>query len=207
MKNRGRARIRTALPRIEALEERALLSGVTESLTTSQSVYQPGQPVQFVLTFTNTGSQVAQIDYGPSNDGFDVMQGGTLVHQSNNGINPMFLTADSLEPGESLTLDGTWNGASNQGSKPAAIPGTFTVTNQLDPTGASATFQIEQPSGKAGSHREREHRDPGSPAGQADRARLQSDQARPAAIDGRGDGPRGRAEIRLRRPFSVRSAR
>ncbi len=146
MKDRGRLKGKIIRPRIEVLERRALLSALAESLVTSQSVYQPGQPVQFVFTMTNTSSQPVHVAYGPSDDGFDITQAGALVYQSNAGINPMFIRLDTVQPGQSLTFDGTWNGLSNQASSSSAPQGTFTVTNQLDPSGPSATFQIEAPS-------------------------------------------------------------
>jgi Intracellular proteinase inhibitor len=146
VKNRGKAGKPIMRPQIEALEGRALLSSLSDNLTTSQPVYQPGQPIQFVFTMTNTGSQPVQTAYGPSDDGFDITQDGTLVYQSNAGINPMFIRLDTLQPGQSVTLEGSWNGISNQGARSAVAAGTFTVTNQLDPNGASATFQIGDPS-------------------------------------------------------------
>ena len=51
-----------------------------------------------------------------------------------------------LQPGQSLTLHAIWNGVPNQaGSSPILAGGTFSVTNELDPGGASASFQIASP--------------------------------------------------------------
>jgi len=115
-------------------------------LTTNQSVYQPGQPIELTFTETNTSSQPVTVAEGPSIDGFDVTQNGKPVWQSNAGINPLFLLADPLQPGQSLTLQRTWDGVPTPGEQPIVPGGTFTVTNQLDPQGASATFQIESSS-------------------------------------------------------------
>jgi hypothetical protein len=149
VKNGATGRKKSARPALESLETRALLSGLTSTLTTSQSVYLPGQPIQFVLTMTNNSSQAVQFGDGPSIDGFDISEGGTLVYQSNGGVNPLFIRLDTLQPGQSFTLSGTWNGVSNQQSSPPVTAGTFTVTNQLDPNGPSATFQIETPPSNA----------------------------------------------------------
>ncbi len=127
---------------IEALEEKALLSAATVSLTTGQSVYQAGQSVHITFTETNKTTQPILIDYGPSNDGFAIEQGGNTVWRSYVGAIPMYLVADTLEPGHSLTLTATWNGVPNVGSlAKAADTGTFVVINQLDPS-VTATFQI-----------------------------------------------------------------
>jgi len=140
--NRAAIAKRMTRPCIEALEDRALLSSLAVSLTTDMPVYQPGQPIEFTFTETNNGTHPVQVVYGPVNDGFDVTQSGSLVWQSNAGVNPMFLRLDTLEPGQSVVLHDTWNGVPNQSNSTTAAVGTFTVTNQLDPTGASATFQI-----------------------------------------------------------------
>jgi hypothetical protein len=41
---------------VEPLECRSLLSGISATLTTDQSVYTAGEPIQMTFTFTNTGS-------------------------------------------------------------------------------------------------------------------------------------------------------
>jgi Domain of unknown function (DUF4232) len=132
------------------LESRALLSGLTgltPSITTDAPVYQPGRPIQIQFTDTNNTSQPIKFVYGPSDDGFDVSEGGAVVYKSNGGVNPMVLLLDTLQPGQSKSFDFTWNGVSGtsgQGTAVSVAPATFTVTNQLDPS-VSATFQIASP--------------------------------------------------------------
>lgn len=138
-----RARQSKRRPVVESLETRALLSALSVSLTTSQSVYQPGQPIPMTFTETNISSQPVKVEEGPSMDGFVVTQNSNIVWQSNAGANPLYIVVETLEPGQSLTLHATWNGSPSQGQTPIVAGGTFTVTNQLDPEGASATFQIE----------------------------------------------------------------
>jgi hypothetical protein len=130
---------------VEPLEGRALLSGLSYSLTTDASTYQVGQPVQMTLTGTNTSDEPVTLAVGQVNSGFIVKQGGQTVWQSNAGINPMVLVQDTVQPGQSLTLHGTWDGTLVNGSTTTTTTGSFVVTNQLDPSGASASFQIESP--------------------------------------------------------------
>jgi hypothetical protein len=127
---------------VESVESRALLSGLSVALTTNASSYEVGQPVQLTFTETNNTSHAVTINEGPSTDGFEIKQAGATVWQSNAGINPLFIVADTLQPGQSLTLTGTWNGVPNVGtSTGAAVTGTFVVVNQLNPT-TTATFTI-----------------------------------------------------------------
>jgi hypothetical protein len=130
---------------VELLESRRLLSSsaLSYSLTTNQSTYQAGQPVQMSFTETNTSSRPVTISIGPSNTGFDVRQNGTLVWVSNAGIQPQFLRQETLLPGQAVTLQATWNGVPNVSGASSHVTGTFTVTNQQAPTDASATFVIQ----------------------------------------------------------------
>ncbi len=127
---------------VEMIESRCLLSALAYSLTTNPSTYQVGQPVQMTFTETNTGSQPVQIAIGPVDSGFDVDQNGVTVWESNAGLQPQYLQIETLQPGQSVTLMATWNGVPNM-VPPTVLSGTFTVTNQQAPTGASASFVIE----------------------------------------------------------------
>jgi hypothetical protein len=80
---------------LERLEGRTLLSGLSYSLTTDLSEYQPGQPIVMTFTATNTGSQPTGIAVGPSVDGFDVSESGKPVWESNTGINPVVLVEEN----------------------------------------------------------------------------------------------------------------
>lgn len=117
---------------LDALEGRALLSGLSYSLTTNQSTYQPGQPVEMSFTETNTSNHVIDATDGPSIDGFDVGQNGKVIWRSNAGPNPMYLRLVPLAPGQSFTLTATWNGVPTGGTSP--VTGTFSIWNQRDPT-------------------------------------------------------------------------
>ncbi len=132
---------------VESLEGRNLLSGLSVSLATDQPVYQVGQPVQISLVETNNTNQPITVDEGPSIDGFIVKQAGASIWRSNAGINPLFVVANTLQPGQSFTLKTTWDGIPNGASQ--AVTGTFEVYNQLILNVAPATFEITDPSSSA----------------------------------------------------------
>src|SRR5262245_50963235 len=124
---------------LEPLEGRSLLSGLAYSLTSNQSVYQPGQPIVMTFQETNVSNQTILVDVGPSIDGFDVTQGGALVWRSNAGFVAQFIELDSLQPGQSFIQTATWDGVPTSGSSP--VSGTFQITNQLH-ADTSATITI-----------------------------------------------------------------
>ena len=68
--------IRRTRLNLEPLEGRSLLSGLAYSLTTDQSAYLPGQPVEMTFQETNVSSQPVTVQEGPSIDGFTVSQDG-----------------------------------------------------------------------------------------------------------------------------------
>ena len=125
---------------LEPLEGRSLLSGLAYSLTTDQSAYQVGQPIVMTFQETNVSAHAITVDDGPSIDGFIVSQDGTEVWRSNSGANPMFVLADTLQPGQSLTLTATWDGVPDGDTAP--VPGTYVIANELDPQAATAMVTI-----------------------------------------------------------------
>jgi hypothetical protein len=74
---------RETRPRVEGLENKALLSGLSVSLTTDKSSYQAGQPISMTLTETNMSNQPITVEDGPSTDGFFVTHDGVTVWSSN----------------------------------------------------------------------------------------------------------------------------
>ena len=98
------------------------LGPVAYSLTTDQSVYQPGQPVEMTFRATNVSSQPVTVEDGPSIDGFTASRDGAVVWRSNAGINPLYIRLETLQPGQSLTLTATWDGIPNGGSA-SGLPG------------------------------------------------------------------------------------
>ena len=130
--------------RIERLEERALLSGVSYTLTTNQSTYQAGQPIQITLTGTNTTNQTIQTIAGPDLDNFVVTENGVAIWDSELVELPLAYLA-TLQPGQSLTETATWDGVPNLGRSSGLAGGSFTVTNAALSSPLSASFQIDTP--------------------------------------------------------------
>ena len=131
---------------LERLEERALLSGLAYSLTTNESNYQPGQPIQISLTVTNTSSQPIKTIDGPDLDHFVVTENGVQVWESESFILPLAGLA-TLQPGQSFTDTDTWNGVPDLGrpSQSVLMGGSFTLTDQSVPGAGSTNFTIDSP--------------------------------------------------------------
>jgi hypothetical protein len=132
---------------LETLEGKALLSGATTGLAASvvatPTTSATGTTVDLSFTETNVSDHDIQVTFGPIDDGFDVARNGTTAWVSNSGIEPQFLELKTLEPGQSLTVSSTWNGQANSPGSTSgpALSGTFTITNQLDPS-ASTTVTL-----------------------------------------------------------------
>ena len=136
--------VRRRCLRIERLEERALLSGVSYTLTTDQSTYQPGQPIQITLTGTNASNQTIKTISGPDLDDFVVTENGVAIWDSEPvSLNLAILT--TLQPGQSFTETATWDGVPNEGPPRALAGGSFKVTNPAVGSTLSASFQINTP--------------------------------------------------------------
>ena len=141
---------RITCPSVEVLEGKSLLStvpgyGLSVSLTATPETTSTGTQVVFNLTETNVTSHEVTVVEGPSNNGFIVSQNRTPVWQSNAGVQPQYLKVDMLQPGQSLTLQSTWNGQANLLPGDPSVTGTFTVVNELDKV-IPATFSIPQAS-------------------------------------------------------------
>jgi hypothetical protein len=145
---------RTIRPSLEVLEGKALLSGVSAtasglaySLTAVASRTVSGAQVVATFTETNVTNQVITVDHGPSDDGFDVAQGGKTIWSSETGAIPAILEVDQLEPHQSLTFTATWDGRANEVNPNESwvegppLSGTFTVSNWMD-QGKTATVTI-----------------------------------------------------------------
>jgi hypothetical protein len=112
-------------------------------IATDKGVYEVGQPVTITFTETNHGAQPLSVLTGPTE--FEVTQNGTIVWSlpsSPNAAQPTWL---AVQPGQSYSQTATW-APSN------AATGTFAASNPFDPTGSSATFQIQTTSPSGGSN-------------------------------------------------------
>jgi hypothetical protein len=136
---------------VDDLEGRSLLSGIMYSLTTDQSTYQVGQPIQMTFTETNTGDQPVTVAVSPTD--FSVTVNGLSIWESNpenDGAQP---TPVTLQPGQSITQTASWDGTvptpdAQQGTITTVDVnrfGTFGVLNPNAPSGDTATFQITNP--------------------------------------------------------------
>ena len=116
---------------------------LSTSLATDKSVYQLGQPIMLNFTETNVGTAPIQVVEGPS--GFVITQNSQEVWKPG----PLPLTPGSaiadrlvtLQPGQSYTQTATWNGVPDK-LPSAYLSGMFAVSNSLEPTGKSTSFQI-----------------------------------------------------------------
>ncbi len=136
----------------EGLEARSLLSGLSYSLTTDQSTYQVGQTIQITFTETNTSDQPVTVEVAPTD--FAISQRGFSIWQSNPGNANQPPTAETLQPGQSVTQTATWDGTTPytpdaQSSNPVTYSlnnwGSFVISNPNAPQGVTATFQISDP--------------------------------------------------------------
>jgi hypothetical protein len=137
---------------VEGLEDRALLSSLAYSLTTDQSVYQVGQPIELTFTETNTGDQPLTVGVSPTD--FSVSQNNAVIWQSNPANVGQSPTSETLLPGQSVSQTASWDGTeayafpsigdSSQSSQVNAF-GTFVVSNPSEPEGLTATFRITNP--------------------------------------------------------------
>ncbi len=137
--------------RVEDLEGRTLLSGIVYSLTTDQSAYQVGQPIQITFTETNTGSQPVTVSVSPTD--FTVSAHGSPIWESNPANENQTSTPVTIQAGQSVSQTATWDGTIAESATQQGVTttyavnqwGTFQVSNPNAPQGDSATFQISNP--------------------------------------------------------------
>ena len=112
---------------------------LTTTITTDKSVYDLGEPAQLTFTETDTGNKPIVVLTGPT--ALEITSNGSNYYDSTVwNATPFSLSWQTLQPGQSYTQTVTWDGYPD-GDR-ALASGTFAVSDLLDPTGASATFQI-----------------------------------------------------------------
>ena len=133
---------------VEGLENKALMSGLSYSLTTDRPTYQVGEPVQMTFTETNSGDQPATI--GPPFDlvQFEIDHDGNSIWGNLMSFSPTTVT---LQPGQSYSQTMTWDGQTPPTEEgpptwepvPINLLGTFDVSAFGDSvTEQQATFQV-----------------------------------------------------------------
>jgi hypothetical protein len=143
---------RRAMLGVEALEGRTLLSSLSYSLTTNQSVYQVGQPIELTFTETNVTDAPVTVEVHPTD--FTVSQNNAAVWQSDTANAGQPPTSETLQPGQSESQTASWEGTCSYSSPGlgSSAPmsainlfGTFTVSNPNAPPGQNPSFQITDP--------------------------------------------------------------
>jgi hypothetical protein len=108
--------------------------GLSITVTTNHSHYALGQNVQMSVTATNNTNHNITVWVGPNSNVFTITRNGKVVWRSNSGPQPLYPSvAKVIAPGQSLTLTAVWK---------AALNGTFVVSNQMAPSGPTATFTV-----------------------------------------------------------------
>ncbi len=119
-------------------------NNLVTSVTTDQSTYDFGQPVNMNFTETNNGDQPIVILTGATS--FQISQNGTTVwDEASSQAGPIAAPSwTTLQPGQSYTQTASWDGLPNEGPF-GFLSGDFTLSNVLDPSGSSASFQVIGP--------------------------------------------------------------
>jgi DNA polymerase IIIc chi subunit len=119
-------------------------SPLSYSLTTDQSDYAIGQPIQITYTETNGTSQAITVSISPTD--FAISEGdGTLVADvpANWSVAGGSTT---LAPGQSITETAAWNGVANVGSLAGTnVWNSIDISDPTAPAGVSATARIADP--------------------------------------------------------------
>lgn len=98
-------------------------SDIAVTVTTAQQSYSLGEPIEFVMKISNTGTTACMRDVGPAANTFTVTSGGFDVWSSD----ACTATGDSQEEeipvGEAFAVKGTWDGTvTANGCGPSATP-------------------------------------------------------------------------------------
>ncbi len=128
--------------RLEMMEGRLLLSGLSYSLTTDKAVYQAGDTINFTFTETNTSTGPVNVTVAPAD--FTVTEGLAVVFQSNAGNSSGTPTSAALQPGQSVTQTASWSGMESFLQTEINLWGSFEVSSANAPAVTTA-FQIADP--------------------------------------------------------------
>lgn len=113
----------TGSPSASVSGAECLDSDIVVTVTTAQQSYSLGEPIEFVMKISNTGTTACKRDVGPAANTFTVTSGGFGVWSSD----ACTATGDSQEEeipvGEAFAVKGTWDGTvTANGCGPSATP-------------------------------------------------------------------------------------
>jgi hypothetical protein len=102
-------------------------------LTTNHAAYRHGHPVHIKLTVTNDSTNAVSLSPNAIASGLTISRGSKLVwHPKHLGHN---LSAQSLQPGQSIVVNAVWNGRANH-------PGLYMIQESVAGATGSTTIRI-----------------------------------------------------------------
>ncbi|HQR79816.1 MAG TPA: hypothetical protein PLT68_06335 [Actinomycetota bacterium] len=110
-------------PSASASASECLDSDITVTVTTAQQSYSLGEPIEFVMKISNTGTTACVRDVGPAANTFTVTSGGFSVWSSDACTATGDSQNEEIPVGEAFAVKGTWDGAvTANGCGPSATP-------------------------------------------------------------------------------------
>ena len=117
------------------------------TLATSKSTYRIGQRMSLTFTLTNVGSQSIALPRSLNKGVFQILRGSKVIWSS---AKPKLATRalQSISPGQSMQLKGTWTGKPLHAGVKTLKPGVYTLEGSAGGYTASATIQLIAPSAR-----------------------------------------------------------
>lgn len=110
-------------PSASASAAECLDSDITVTVTTAQQSYSLGEPIEFVMKISNTGTTACVRDVGPAANTFTVTSGGFSVWSSDACTATGDSQNEEIPVGEAFAVKGTWDGTvTANGCGPSATP-------------------------------------------------------------------------------------
>jgi hypothetical protein len=117
------------------------------SLSTNQTTYRVGQPVQITSHTINTSDHpVTFVTTQIPGGGFAIAQNGSKIWSSgpaDDVLDSVAIETQTIQPGEATKYTATWDGLpASSGSTASTATGSFTASLAGESAGPTATFQI-----------------------------------------------------------------